>query len=96
MATENEIIMAGEAIRALVPRDYGMTWQEAKYYAKAALEAEGHRIETCTHTNKQGTGMISADGSGEAAWWCRDCGKSGKSKWPSRPAEIAGAILWNG
>lgn len=34
-----QIIAAAEAIRAIVPQGYGMTWEESKEYARVALEA---------------------------------------------------------
>lgn len=90
MASEDEIIMAAEAVRCLVPKDYGMTWDEAKGYARAALEAaererEKRRIATCTHFNKWGSGTLSSDGSSKLDWHCKDCGKSFHSETPPRP-----------
>lgn len=59
--------------------------------AKAALEAaervrEQHRVATCTHPNKWGSGTMSSDGSSKLDWHCKDCGKSFHSETPAQPA----------
>lgn len=48
---------------------------------KRAAEA---KRKNCMHPNKNGTGVIVADGSSKSTWTCRDCGASGSSEMPPR------------
>lgn len=89
MASEQEITMAADAIREIVPPGYGMTWEEARGFARAALEAgarerDRFRRENCQHPSKRSNGTLGSDGSSSWSWYCPDCGNSGSAITPAR------------
>lgn len=61
----------------------------------AELTRAGWRVrapitkETCKHSMRIGSGMIGSDGSSKSSWYCPECGDSGHSETPSRPATEA-------